>query len=112
MSNAKKTHQSRKVRIEVAAGFKDEYQAALARDPEIEGAMKEFRRAKVETPPGRLPARMKDHRLQGKLVAFRECHLAGDILLVYQHEQDVVKLVCICSHSDLSNPTYIRRRAL
>ena len=31
-----------------------------------------------------LPAEWKDHRLKGALEDMRECHIKGDLLLVYQ----------------------------
>lgn len=31
-----------------------------------------------------LPPARRDHQLQGDMLQFRECHLAGDILLVYE----------------------------
>jgi len=45
----------------------------------------------------------KDHQLTGGLKAFRKCHLAPDILLIYQKEKDVLllTLVSIGNHSQL-----------
>jgi addiction module RelE/StbE family toxin len=63
--------------------------------------MGEFHRAKTKVPPGRLPNAMRDHKLTGPLSGFKECHLAGDILLVYEHENDVVTLHAVCTHEDI-----------
>ena len=82
-------------------GFKESYEAFLEEDPTIEDSMKEFRDRKAEIPPGRLPARMRDHKLDGNLKGIKECHLAGDILLVYIHEDDVVELLDVCRHTGL-----------
>jgi addiction module RelE/StbE family toxin len=82
-------------------GFKERYSAFLAEDPSIEDTMKEFRDQKAKIPPGRLPAKMRDHKLDGKLKGIMECHLAGDILLVYKHENDVVDLLDVCQHAGL-----------
>jgi addiction module RelE/StbE family toxin len=82
-------------------GFKERYDAFLEDDPSIADSMKAFRDRKTEIPPGRLPAKMKDHKLDGKLKGIMECHLAGDILLVYTHENDVVDLLDVCRHSGL-----------
>ena len=51
----------------------------------------------------RLPAVYKDHKLRGRLKEFRECHLAPDILLIYQKDDDalVLVLVAIGSHAHL-----------
>jgi len=48
-----------------------------------------------------LPPEAKDHALKGDWADFRECHISGDILLIYQIEADTVKLVRIGSHSQL-----------
>lgn len=50
-----------------------------------------------------LPASYKDHALTGNLRTFRECHLAPDILLIYQKEYDILTLtlVNIGKHSQL-----------
>jgi len=48
-----------------------------------------------------LPSEFKDHALIGEWSDFRECHLSGDLLLIYQVEQDTIKLVRIGSHSQL-----------
>jgi addiction module RelE/StbE family toxin len=82
-------------------GFKASYDAFLAEDPSIADLMKEFRDKKAQIPPGRLPGKMRDHKLDGKLKGISECHLAGDILLVYTHENDVVDLLDVCRHSTL-----------
>ena len=52
---------------------------------------------------GTLEARFRDHQLTGNLQDFRECHLAPDILLLYQIDDDVLilTLVSIGSHARL-----------
>lgn len=51
----------------------------------------------------RLPANYKDHGLTGNMIEFRECHLAPDILLIYQIDEGVLilTLVNIGNHSQL-----------
>ena len=43
----------------------------------------------------------RDHSLSGDFVAYRECHIKGDLLLVYQkrEQERVITLVDIGSHS-------------
>ena len=50
-----------------------------------------------------LDRKYKDHKLSGRLQSFRECHLAPDILLIYQIDDSVLilTLVAIGSHSQL-----------
>lgn len=45
----------------------------------------------------------KDHQLQGELKEYRECHIRGDILIVYKKEEGllIITLVDIGSHSYL-----------
>ena len=51
----------------------------------------------------KLPKERKDHQLTVNLRDFRECHLAPDILLVYQIDDGilVLTLVCIGNHAQL-----------
>ena len=50
-----------------------------------------------------LDANYKDHQLTGEFAAYRECHVRGDLLLVYQilDDQLVLLLIDIGSHSYL-----------
>ena len=50
-----------------------------------------------------LEPKYKDHKLVGKYVGFRECHIKPDLLLIYKKENKALILVCIAigSHSDL-----------
>ena len=48
-----------------------------------------------------LPKEAKDHSLKGDWMDFREFHISGDLLVIYQIEDDVIKLVRIGSHSQL-----------
>ncbi len=51
----------------------------------------------------KLPAKYRDHALQGDWKGYRECHIQGDLLLIYTIENDqlVLVLVDIGSHSQL-----------
>ncbi|OHB20374.1 MAG: hypothetical protein A2854_01320 [Parcubacteria group bacterium RIFCSPHIGHO2_01_FULL_56_18] len=50
-----------------------------------------------------LPARNRDHALTGEWLGYRECHIKGDLLLIYQTREDMLVLVLIDigSHSQL-----------
>lgn len=48
-----------------------------------------------------LPAHFRDHSLIGNWKSFRECHLAGDLLLIYQATEAELILVRMGSHSEL-----------
>ncbi|NTV22547.1 MAG: type II toxin-antitoxin system YafQ family toxin [Candidatus Yonathbacteria bacterium] len=51
----------------------------------------------------KLPAKYRDHKLQGELSAYRECHIKGDLLLIYmiRKEYMILILVDIGSHAQL-----------
>lgn len=70
-------------------------------NPEIQEAVEVFNKHKRLVPPQPLPGKMRDHVLDGKLKGIRECHLSGDILLLYTHKKNVVRMLYICRHSDL-----------
>jgi len=50
-----------------------------------------------------LPAKYRDHKLQGRLSDFRECHIKGDWLLIYRIVEDklVLSLHSTGTHADL-----------
>ncbi len=51
----------------------------------------------------KLPSKYKDHQLKGELKYYRECHIKGDLLLIYRIIDNdlVLLLVDIGSHSEL-----------
>lgn len=49
----------------------------------------------------KLEERFRDHKLQGKLKDFRECHIKSDLLLIYKIENEQLILVDIGSHNQL-----------
>lgn len=51
----------------------------------------------------KLPAQFRDHKLSGEYAGYKECHIKGDLLLVYEVRDDVLILVLvdIGSHSEL-----------
>ena len=50
-----------------------------------------------------LPIKYKDHGLNGEFIGYRECHVKGDLLLIYKIEKEnlILILVDIGSHSQL-----------
>lgn len=51
----------------------------------------------------KLPPSFRDHQLTGELKPYRECHIKGDVVLVYQKQEGriVLVLVDIGSHSEV-----------
>ena len=51
----------------------------------------------------KLPPSYRNHNLNGELSRYRECHIKGDLLLIYRIEKEnlILILVNIGSHSQL-----------
>jgi addiction module RelE/StbE family toxin len=87
----------------LALGFKESWQKF--KTPALSEAMTVFNRLKRAIPPEPLPAKMHDHKLDGPLKGFMECHLDDDVLLIYKPlGRGAIKLLRICTHSDLRGP--------
>lgn len=49
-----------------------------------------------------IPATYRPHMLMGDYVGYMECHIENDFLLIwYDKEADVIKLIRLGSHSEL-----------
>ncbi|MBF7958387.1 type II toxin-antitoxin system YafQ family toxin [Rahnella victoriana] len=48
-----------------------------------------------------LPIRYCEHRLSGDYAGYMECHGAPDLLLIYQRNDEELKLYRVGSHSEL-----------
>lgn len=48
-----------------------------------------------------LPPESRDHSLKGEWIDFRECHLGGDMLLVYQEQDEEIVLSRIGTHNQI-----------
>ncbi len=48
-----------------------------------------------------LPPHCRDHQLAGNWKEYRECHLGGDWLLIYQLSDELLILIRTGSHSEL-----------
>jgi len=48
-----------------------------------------------------LPSEAKNHALQGEWNDFQELHLGGDLLLIYQTDEQIVYLTRLGSHAQL-----------
>jgi len=51
----------------------------------------------------KLPKSYQDHKLQGDYEGYHDCHIRGDLILVYCIEKDklILVLIDLGSHSDL-----------
>lgn len=48
-----------------------------------------------------LSPQLKDHALIGDYKDFRECHIKGDLVIIYQRDSEILKLFRIGRHQDL-----------
>lgn len=88
-------------RFLAAAGVKGQYKSFLRDWPDIKATNQTFNEYKRVVPAKRLPTAMKDHALKDAFKGIRECHLADDVLLLYTHKKNVVRMLYICEHADL-----------
>lgn len=91
-------------RFEPTEEFQKLYRRYRDDFPSIVEPFLTFVRCKIERPPADLPRGMRDHHLTGELAGFRECHLAGDILLIYTDKDNLVRPLLICRHDELYGP--------
>jgi addiction module RelE/StbE family toxin len=101
MVSLKKGKEKREVIFQLSSEFRQSYKDFVAIDPSIQSEMTEFNKNKRLIPPQPLPLKFKDHTLKGVLDGIRECHLAHDILLLYTHSNDIVRLLLVCDHRDM-----------
>lgn len=81
------------------------FKTAYKRVKNLQGFKKEIFSEVVLTlaSGGTLSEKYRDHKLTGNLKNFRECHLAPDILLLYQIDDGILilTLVSIGNHAQL-----------
>ena|SRR5579863_7004316 len=88
-----------------APGFKASWKQYKAHNPQISDAMTAFDRCKRAVPPEQLPGKMEDHKLDGPLKGYMDCHLDHDVCLIYKPMPNgAIKLLRICDHSHLKGP--------
>jgi mRNA interferase YafQ len=92
----------REVSFAFADGFEKSFDDFVQPDSSRAKRFKDFMEKKGKIPPERLPGTMRDHALTGALAGFKECHLDGDVLLIYTHENDVVMLYRVCDHDAIA----------
>ena len=76
----------------------------LVKDGLKENVQEEIKEViKIIASGNRLHILYKDHKLNGEVSAYRECHIRGDLLLVYQivKKELVLIVIDIGTHSDL-----------
>jgi mRNA interferase YafQ len=84
--------------IEAGARFRTDY-ARWIRGTPLEGEFAELLRLLASD--ATLVPHYRDHPLQGPWRRCRDCHLRGDVILIYERGEKSIRLVRIGSHSEL-----------
>lgn len=86
--------------IEYTGSFKKDYKRCVRRNLDI-SLLKRAISLLAET--GTLPQEYKPHRLSGRYSGFWECHIQPDWLLVWQQDDNVLRLLFsrTGTHSDI-----------
>jgi addiction module RelE/StbE family toxin len=93
------------VKWQTTTEFKASWKKYLAINPQIKKAMSDFNDCKRASPPQRLPSKMSEHKLDGPLKGYMDCHLDDDIILIYKNlPGGIIKLLLVCRHEDLKGP--------
>ena len=48
-----------------------------------------------------LDERLSDHSLKGEFNGYRECHIFGDLVIIYKRDKEILTLYRIGRHQDL-----------
>ena len=84
--------------IIVSNAFKKDIKLAKKRGKKFEKIKKVIEKLELNQ---ELPPSLKDHKLVGNYVGYRECHIEPDWLLIYKIKDNFLYLVRTGSHSDL-----------
>ncbi|HLG18692.1 MAG TPA: type II toxin-antitoxin system YafQ family toxin [Bdellovibrionota bacterium] len=75
-------------KIEWSRRFKKDYEKLLESRPKIRSEIEEVVRLLASGEP--LPPEYRDHPLKGIFKNHRDCHVRGDLVLIYRIENDSV----------------------
>lgn len=84
--------------IVISNAFKKDIKLAKKRGKKFEKIKKVIEKLESNQ---ELPSSLKDHKLIGNYVGYRECHIEPDWLLIYKIQDNCLCLVRTDSHSDL-----------
>ena len=89
--------------------FQNSYLEYVVKSPGIEKKLQLFKEFKELRPPKPLPAGFDDHALRGRLDGFRECHLDQNVLLLYTDKNDLITLIVMCNHDELTQRAFAEK---
>lgn len=84
--------------IEAGNRFKKDF-ARWIKDTPLEGEFVDLLQALASG--STLAAHYRDHPLSGPWRGCRDCHLRGDVVLIYERNAKYIRLIRIGSHSEL-----------
>ncbi|MFH1263036.1 MAG: type II toxin-antitoxin system YafQ family toxin [Pseudomonadota bacterium] len=88
------------LRLRSTRQFEKDYRQLADRFPKLRKELSDVVDLLRSSSP--LPARYRDHPLRGRLSGLRDCHVRGDVVLLYYvEEQATLVLVRIGTHSQL-----------
>ena len=89
------------LQVVVSKKFKKDLKKVLQVRPSAKNTLQETVDLLIAEKP--LPTSRKDHPLKGNLLGFRDCHIQGDLVLIYKVEkkEKILRLVRIGTHSEL-----------
>lgn len=84
--------------VERSSQFKRDYKRLKRQSADLDKLLAVIRQLATEEA---LEPRYRDHPLQGNWRGYRECHIEPDWLLIYNVENDTLRLGRTGSHSEL-----------
>src|SRR5690349_2932518 len=101
---SKKTAKSKRSALPLKSDYSKEFKKdwkSLSRSGRYDMNTLKEAMIKLIANDGPLGPEWKDHPLQGQLEGYRECHIGGDFLLMYQIDDETVFFVRAGTHSEL-----------
>ena len=86
------------LKLKTTSRFEKDYRKAIKSGKDMVRLKRTMTWIASEQP---LPPELRDHKLIGNYQGRRECHLAGDWLLIYKLQKDAVIFERTGSHSEL-----------
>ena len=94
----------KEIKVESSIAFEESLKrflnVSVKNDRKLKRKLERFITMKTSIPRMPLPDGMNDHKLDPPLNCW-ECHLDGDVLLLYTLKNDVLKLIYVCDHDEL-----------
>jgi mRNA-degrading endonuclease YafQ of YafQ-DinJ toxin-antitoxin module len=94
-----KKHDGREATFDFSSVFQEKFEKYKKSNPKISGKIKEFVNRKKKRPPEKMPG---EHKLNPPFDGVLECHLEGDLCLLFRDKSDKVSLLTIATHDEMA----------